>query len=226
MDRFDRRFVLAGAGAASLLALPGCATLPAFSLEEVIRRLLLRSSEQAFARMTADGGYWDNAVADIGLNGLLGSRGNVLSRILTSALVKDRLQDALADVAYEGSRRAAPIVADAVRTIGIRNALELVRGGPTAATGFLRGSMGTRLVDAMVPEIGEALRLSQEPAVSQLLASLTGVDVSGLTNDFANRVDDAIWREIGVEESAIRDDPESTGDPAIIATFGVAGQLR
>ncbi len=224
MEMIDRRHMLAGAGAGTLLlVLPGCATLPAFSLEEAIRRMLLLSSERAFARLTADGGYWDEAVANIGLNGFLGSRGDVLSRILTSALFKDRLNDAFADIAIEGSYRAAPIVADAVRTIGVRNALDLINGGPSAATGFLRGEMGGRLIDAMVPEVGEALRVSQEPLVGELLAALTGVDVGRVANSFADRIDNVIWTEIGVEEAAIRADPRATGDPVIIGAFGMAG---
>jgi hypothetical protein len=44
---------------ASLLLLPGCAgTGGGFSLVEAVRRLLLRSSENAFARLTAPDGFW------------------------------------------------------------------------------------------------------------------------------------------------------------------------
>ena len=100
---------------AALLALPACATYPGFSLTEAVRRLLLRASENAFARLTAPDGYWDDQVARLGLSNLLGTRGDTLARILTSTLFKDRLEDAFADIAIEGSYRAAPIVTDAVR---------------------------------------------------------------------------------------------------------------
>ncbi|HBQ53128.1 MAG TPA: DUF4197 domain-containing protein, partial [Erythrobacter sp.] len=42
---------------------------------------------------------------------------------------KSRLENAFGDIAYEGAQRAAPLVTDAVRTIGIQNAIDLVRGG-------------------------------------------------------------------------------------------------
>ena len=61
-------------------------------------------------------------------------------------------------------------VTDAVRVIGFQNAIDLVRGGPTAATSYLRGSMGSRLIDAMVPELGQAMRVAQDPLVGELLA--------------------------------------------------------
>ncbi|QZD86282.1 DUF4197 domain-containing protein [Qipengyuania psychrotolerans] len=204
------------------LALPACSTLGGFSLVDAVQRLLFLSSERAFGRMLDDGGFWDQQVAQIGLENLLGARGGLLGNILTSSLFKDRLFDAFGDVAYEGAERAAPVVTDAVRVIGIRNAVALVNGGPTAATGFLRGEMGTRLIDAMVPELGDAMRLAEDPLVGQALAALTGVDIPQVASRVANSIDDTIWREIGVEEAGIRRNPRSTNDPLIIGVFGGA----
>ena len=135
LDR--RNFVRLGLGAGAVLTLPACTTLPGFGLTEAIQRLLQLSSERAFARLTASGGFWDTQVSRIGLSNLLGTRGDVLSGLLTSALLKGRLEGAFADIAVAGSNRAAPIVADAVRTIGFANTIDLVRGGPSAATDAL-----------------------------------------------------------------------------------------
>ena len=170
------------------------------------------------------GPHRDQQVAQVGFSNLLGARGDVLSRILTSALFKDRLDRAFGDIAYEGAARAAPLVTDAVRVVGINNALDLVRGGPTAATTFLRGSMGATLVEAMVPELGEAIRISQDPLVGELIKGLTGIDFAGATNRFATSLDNTIWREIGAEEAAIRRNPRATRDPLIIGVFGAAAQ--
>ena len=216
-----RRLFLAGSlAAAATLALPGCATTGAYSFTEAIRRLLLLSSERAFGRMTAPGGFWDQQVAQIGLNRFFGNRGNVLANILTSTLFKSRMEEVVADVAVDASFRAAPVVADAVRTIGYANAIDLIRGGPTAASGFLRQQMGVALIDAMVPQVGQALRVAQDPLVGQLIAGLTGVDLGGMATTFARTVDDAIWSEIAREEAAIRADPAATRDPVLIGVFG------
>ena len=218
-----RRKVLGTMLGASALALPGCSTFGGFSLIDAIRQLLFLSSSRAFARLTDDGGFWDDGVGLLGLDDMLGNRGNVLASILTSTLLKGRLEDAFADVAEVASARAAPVVADAVRLIGIQNAVALVSGGPTAATSFLRGEMGNALVETMVPEVGQAMRIAQEPVIGELLASLTGVDVSRVTNQFSGKVNDVIWTEIGREESAIRANPGATGDPLLIGVFGLAG---
>jgi hypothetical protein len=215
-----RRFVFGSLAAATALTLPGCATYGGISFTEAIRRLLLASSEQAFVRMTAPGGFWDQQVAQLGLQNFFGTRGNVLTNILTSSLFKSRLEGVVADIAVDASYRAAPIVADTVRTIGFANAVALVRGGPTAASTFLRQEMGERLVLAMLPEIGEAIRIAEDPLMGQLLSGLTGVDVSAMTRNFAAEVDDVIWGEIGREEAAIRADPSRTRDPLLISVFG------
>lgn len=209
----------------AVLTLPACATTGRWSLVDAIRELLYLSSTRAFARLTADGGYWDQSVGVLGLEGFLGNRGGVLGNILTSQLMKGRLERVFADVAEDASDRAAPLVADAVRVIGFQNAIDLVRGGPTAATAFLRQEMGNALIEAMVPEVGEAMRLAQDPLIGQLLSALTGVDVGFVANSFSNKVNDVIWQEIGFEEAAIRRDPRSTNDPLLIGVFGAAAQL-
>lgn len=217
----NRRRFIAGAGATgALLALPGCESLGGFSLTDAVRRILYLSSERAFARLLAPGGFWDEQVAQIGLSNLIGSRGSVVGNILTSTLFRERLEGAFADIAIEGAERAAPIVTDAVRVIGIENALALINGGPTAATGFLRDSMGTTLVEAMVPELGQAMRIASEPLVGELLAGLTGIDVAGVAQNVSTSVDNAIWNEMGVEEAAIRANPRATNDPLLIGVLG------
>lgn len=117
-------------------------------------------------------------------------------------------------------------MADAVRTIGIRNAIALIEGDPSAATAYLRGEMGGRLIDLMVPPIGQGLRIAADPVVGQAISALAGIDAAidagGVARDLADKADNAIWAEIGRQEAAIRADPQATRDPLIIAVFGAA----
>ncbi len=220
-----RAFLQTGGIGALALALAGCASLPGFSMTDAVRRLLLLASENAFARLTAPDGYWDQQVGRLGLSNLIGARGDILSTLLTSALFKDRLEGAFADIAVEGSARAAPIVTDAVRVIGLANAVQLVRGGPKAATQALRGELGGRLIEEMVPELGQAIRIASDPLVAELINSAAGTDVSGIAQRLAGNIDDAIWTEIGTEEAAIRANPRSTNDPVLIGVFGIGSAL-
>lgn len=220
-----RRALLAGGGAAILLTLSGCASYGQYSLVTAIRRLLELSADRAFVRLLAPGGFWDNALVRLDLPEVFGKRGTVLQTILGSAVVRDRLWRALNDVAQEGARNAAPVLADTVRTIGIRNAVALIKGDPAAATSYLRQEMGVRLVDLMVPQIGQGLRFARDPVVGQAIAALTGYDAANVADNLARQADDAIWAEISRQEAAIRANPQETRDPAIIAIFGPAAQL-
>lgn len=222
-----RRALLSGAaGGAVLMMLPGCAsTGGGFSMDEAVRRLLLLASENAFARLTAPGGFWDEQVARIGLNQFLGTRGDVLSRILTSQLFKDRLEERFASFAIDASFRAAPVVTEAVRVIGFQNAIDLVRGGPSAASAYLRQEVGTALLDAMVPELGNAIRLTRDPLLGEAINALAGVNVGDVASRIGRAVDDAIWGEIAREEAAIRANPGATRDPLLIGVFAVADRI-
>ena len=221
LNTVGRRTFLAGAAATGVLALSACESMGGISLVEAIRRLLTRASQAAFARLTATGGFYDSELSRLDLPDVFGSRGGVLQSILSSAVFKTRLQREFNHIAERGARRAAPLVADAVRTIGINNAVDLIRGGPTAATGFLRQSMAGSLIEAMVPELGEGLRLASDPVVGQTIAALTGVDVTGVARSLSSRADDAIWGEIGRQEADIRAHPEATNDPVLIGALKV-----
>ena len=215
-----RTFFLGALTASAALALPACQTARPLSLEEAIRRLLYASSENAFARLTEPNGFWDRQVANVGLGNLVGVRGDALTRILTSQLFRERLQDSFSDFAIEATDRAAPVVANAVRTVGYYNALDIVQGGPRAATAYLRGELGTRLIEAMVPELHNAMRVASDPLIGRLLGAAVGADVGDIARRLADRIDETIWNEIANEEAAIRADPGRTRDPVLIGVFG------
>lgn len=223
-----RRQLLTAAGlGAPLLLLPGCAGFPAFNLTEAIRRLLSLSSQRAFAALLAPNGFFDSNVARIALPPELGGAGasNLLTAVLRSGPVKDRMLRQVNRAAEKGAEIAAPMVADAIRTISIADAAGIIRGGPTAATALLEGAMGEALFSAMVPGIDNGLRLFDNAIVTEALRFATGIDFAGLTRDVSRRAARAIYDAIGAEERAIRADPRATNDALLIGVFGVASRL-
>lgn len=223
MTTATRRQILSSGAAIAILALPGCQSVPGFSLTEAIRRLLTLSSQSAFALLLQPGGFYDSSVARIALPDRFGGNSGtgILSAVLQSRTFRDRLQRQLNRAAEKGAERAAPMVADAVRSISIEDAASIVRGGPRAATDFLRGKMGIALVDAMLPGVSDGLRLFDDQVISQAVRSVTGFDIGTLTQDITRKTDDAIWAAIGLEESNIRADPQRTNDPLLIGVFGL-----
>ncbi len=222
MPAINRRIVLGAGGAVALLSLPGCASLPGYSLTEAIRRLLTISSQNAFAALLQPGGFYDSQLARIDLPPELGGAGSrsILATVLRSGAFRNSLQRQVNLAAEKGAERAAPLVADAVRNISIADAAALIRGGPQAATSYLRGTMGRALVDAMLPGIGEGLRLFDDGIISRALSVASGIDFTGLVRDISARADNAIWDAIGAQEANVRANPRSTNDPLLIGVFG------
>lgn len=222
-NRIDRRQLLAGGAASGLVLLAGCQSMPGISLTEVIRRLLSLSSQNAFALLLQPGGFYDHSVARIPLPDRLGGvrSSGILSAVLQSQSFRDRLQRQLNRAAEKGAERAAPLVADAIRTVSIEAANEIVRGGPQAATQFLRGKMGLALLDSMLPGISDGLRLFDDQVIGKAVQSVTGFDIAALSQDITRKADDAIWAAIGMEEADIRANPGKTNDPLLMGVFGL-----
>jgi hypothetical protein len=214
-----RRAFLAGAAGAAVLALPGCQSMGGFSMIDAVKKLLTLSSQNAFARLTAPGGFWDSSVARFEVPELFSGSGGTLKALLTTAAFKQQLQRQLNIAAEKGAERAAPLVVETVRNISVPDAVGLIRGGPTAATSWLRAEMGAGLINAMVPGLGDAINLSSDPVLSQAIKALAGVDLGQVAQAVAIRADNSIWYQIGAEESAIRANPESTRDPLLIGVF-------
>jgi len=225
--QIDRRHLLLAGIAGATLALPGCASLPGFSLTDAIRRLLTLSSQNAFATLLQPNGFYDSQVARIALPARLGggTGSGLLSVILRSRTFRDRLQRQLNRAAEKGAERAAPLVAEAVRNVSIEDAAAIVRGGPQAASGFLRGKMGAAIVDAMLPGVSDGLRIFDNQIISRAVQSVSGFDIGALTRDITQKADNAIWSSIGAEEANIRANPRATNDPLLIGVFGLGGAV-
>ncbi len=219
----NRRTLIATAATAPLLALPGCAGT-GFSLVDAIRELLSLSAQRAFASLIRENGFLDDQLARISLpDALGGGRGTlIVNTILRSDAFRSRLTKQVNRAAEKGAEIAAPLVTDTIRTVGIEDAVGLVRGGPTAATDFLKGKMGTALITAMLPGIENGLKLFDSGVITEALKLATGIDFAGLRGDVTDKASNAIYRAIGREESAIRADPSQTNNPLLIGVFGLA----
>lgn len=235
----SRRALLAGSAALGAAAvLPACAGSGdgfgglgggalagvggAFSLADALRRLLVLASERAFARLGEPGEFWDAKMAALGLAELTGGGGNVLSRMLTSGPFKAQLENQFGRLAADVSQRAASLVYRSARNINASEATALLRRKPGAATAFLRRSMGSSLLDALVPDLGRGLRTARDPAMGELVGALNaaGVDVGKIASRLGNDIETIIWEEITTEEIAIRSDPAATRDLLLMRVFG------
>jgi hypothetical protein len=220
-QRISRRSLVVAGCTLPLLALPGCAMLPGgFGLEDAIRRILTTSSERAFARLLQDNGFFQDDLARLPLPPQLAGAGTVAGALLAQPVVQQQLLQLINRAAWSAAENAAPVVYQAIRSMSITDAVGIVRGGPTAATNYLQRAMGTAIVDAMFPGVGQALRTFDNGIVNQVLQAATGINFTGLQRYVAESAASSIYRAIGREEAAIRANPRQTNDPVLIGVFG------
>ena len=225
MERMDRRKLLGLAALLPFVGLVACATGPgAYTVEEGVRRLLSLSTQRAFDRLLAPNGFYDSQVARIAVPQGFGGNGTVLGALLQSGPVRREIGIALNQVAQDAAERATPVVLDAVRRMTLRDAVAVLRGGPTAATTLLQREAGGAVLDAMLPEVSRGLRSDIIRTVSAAFATKSGIDYAELGETVAGQASDGLFRAIGREEAAIRADPRATRDPVLIALLGVGAR--
>lgn len=220
-----RRLLAQAAVLIPLAGLGACATpMGGYGVDEGVRRLLTLASQRAFSRLTAPGGFYDDQLTRLVLPDAGGN--DVLAAVLRTNAVRSRVALALNDIAVDAADRATPIVLDSVRSLSVADAVAILRGGPTAATDLLQRQAGGAVVEAMFPEFSAGLRSDTLEILSAIAGARTGVDYVALARSGANQAGQAIFRAIGREEAAIRADPRSTRDPALIALLTGAAALR
>lgn len=202
--------------------LPGCITIGASGgLDEALRRLLTISTQRAVARLVQENGYLNDALARVTVPTAEGDRsGAVLGALLRSRPVQDQLLRLVNDAAGEAAERAAPVILDSIRNLSFADAVAIARGGPTAGSDFLERAIGPRIIDAMLPEVGSALRsFGSDGVLGPMLGAATGINIVGLQRIVTTQAARGLWRAIGREEAAIRADPRIARDPLVESIF-------
>lgn len=218
----SRRALVGSVALLPVLTLPGCAGGMRFDLVDAIRRLLSLSGQRAFASLIRENGFFDDQLARVSLpEALGGATGSaILSVVLNSSAFRNRLTKQVNRAAEKGAELAAPVLAQAVRTVGIDDAEALIKGGPTAATDFLEARLGDALFSAMVPGVDNGLKLFDSGVVTEALKMVSGFDFGGLRDDVSRKASRGVFKALAREEAAIRANPAATNDPVLIGVFG------
>lgn len=231
MKNHSRRAFLA-VGAAAVAA-PALAQQPQpllgrLSQQEAargIREALTLAANTATTRLGRRDGFWGAPRVRIPLPGILGQTQRSLRGLGMSGPLDD-LQESLNRAAEATMPQAATLFVDAVRTITIGDAIEIVRGGQDSATRYLRGRTETRLVGLVRPPLTQAL--TQSGAFTLLRAALREIGMASLSSDMrteivnfsATRAIDACFLYIAEEERAIRSNPVRRTTDTLRRVFG------
>lgn len=220
----DRRKVML-ALAAVVVARPAFARVSAADAASGIREALGKATDSVIDRLGKDGGFWTDKVVQIALPGPLKKATKIL-KYTDKAGLTDGLHRSLNTAAEKATPLAKPLLKKAISSMSVSDGLGIVTGGSTAATDYLKRTVGPDIEAQMRPII--VRQLSGIKAYDQLdkLIGKAGLPVKGLSKDdlttyVTAKTADGIFHYMGVEEAAIRANPAKTGSKLLKSVFGL-----
>ena len=213
------------ATAAGLAGLP-----PAFALSEIdatsgIRAALERGAVAAVGLLGRENGFLGNNLVRIALPDHMDD----VAKLLKTFGQQKRV-DELVTAMNRAAERAVPVgkalLVDAVRKIGVDDAVRIVRGGATSVTEFFVGKTREPLGLKFLPIVTEATQKVALAARYNSFASkaasfgLVKKEDANLEQYITGKALDGLFLMIGEEEKKIRADPVKTGSRILQAVFG------
>ena len=231
----DRRNLLAGLMMTAFIADPVAAKV---KLKTVLASLSDKDAQGGLREMLDDGasaavtqvskpdGYWGDPAIRIPLPKKLDSLQKVLKPLGQSGLLDD-LHLRMNRAAEAAAPMAGNLFVSAIKAMTIKDAVGIVKGGPTSGTQYLQKTTTPALTTAFTPPMENALQASG--AVDYLnravqrnhLQSLFKTDAKTYLGEYAVAYAlDGLFHYIGVEETAIRRDPAKRTSQLLKKVFG------
>lgn len=190
-----------------------------------IRDALGLAAMNATTRLGQPNGFFNDGRVRIPLPGLLGEAQRNLRPMGMAGLLDD-LQEGINHAAERTMPDAGRAFVNAVRTITIGDAIEIVRGPETSATTYLRGRTEPRLTTLLRPPMTQAL--TQSGAFTLMRSALREVGMASMTTQLRTEVInfstgkalDGCFFFIAEEERAIRRDPVRRTTDILRRVFG------
>ncbi len=190
-----------------------------------LREALSLAAIGATDRLGRRNGFLEDLRVHIPLPRSLAQTQQMLRRVGLSAPLDD-LETRMNRAAEAAMPEAKRLFLDVVRSITIEDAINIVRGGDTAATAFLRQRTDRRLTTMLTPPMRETLTASG--AFTVLTAAAREIGMGSMSTqlrrdvtDFAvTKSLDGAFMYIGEEERAIRRDPVRRTTDILRRVFG------
>ncbi len=236
----DRRIFLSVLGAAGLAGTADADTLKSLidkavnknsglsskDADGALRETLTDGTLSAVKQVSKPDGYWGDGVIRIPLPKTLASV-QAIARPLGMSGALDDVHLRMNRAAEAAAPLARDLFLDAIRGMTIKDAIGIVKGGPTSGTEYLQKTTTPRLTAAFTPPMADAL--DHTGAVQSLDAAVRRNRLQGVVKTDAKTylskyavglALNGLFHYVGVEETAIRRDPAKTGSNLLKHVFG------
>lgn len=190
-----------------------------------LREALSVGARNAVARTSRPGGYLDDPALRIQLPGALDDLARGLRAVGYGAQV-DELHVAMNRAAERAAAEAGEVFLTGIRQMSIHDAMGILNGGDTAATGFFERTTRDTLFQRFEPIVAEKLgQVGAAQRYDSLVSRFEAIpfgDKPDLDLDryVTNQALDGLFQVLGAEEREIRRDPAARVTPLLKEVFG------
>lgn len=207
----------------------------AFSLADIsnkdatagVKTALEKGADVAVEKLGVTNGFLNNDKVRIGLPGTV-EKAMPLLRMMGQGKKLDELQVQMNHAAETAVAQAKPLLINAVKSMSVTDAKNILTGGDTSVTDFFRSKTSVSLNKQFLPVVK---KITDKNNLSSKYNALMGkANQSGLVSDKESTVEgyvteqaiNGLYTVIAEEEKAIRADPVGTGSAILGKVFGAA----
>ena len=213
--------------AGSILGKAKSGSQGSLSNEDIIAGLkeaLVVGTNKSAEKLSAADGFFKDAAVKV----LMPEEAKKVEQKLRQLGMGKLVDDAILSMnraAEEASKSAAPIFVNAVKQMSVQDALGILKGADTAATGYLRKSTSPQLVASFRPVVEEALQKTGATrywkeifdTYNKFTLKPVNSDLSGFVT---GRAIDGIFYYVADEEKKIRSNPAARVTDILKKVFG------
>jgi hypothetical protein len=190
-----------------------------------VKAALEKGATVAVSKLGVENGFLNNEKVKIGLPGVVEKAMPILKMTGQGKKVEE-LQVSMNHAAESAVALAKPLLLDAVKSMTVTDAKNILTGGDTAVTDFFRQKTATPLGAQFLPVVKKIT--DKNGLAPQYNAIMGKVGSSGLVSQDETTVEgyvtkralDGLYTMIGEEEKAIRQDPVGAGSAILGKVFG------
>ena len=176
-----------------------------------LKEALTVGTEKGTAMLSKENGFFGNELLKI----VLPPEAQKIEKTLRSVGFGKQVDDAILTMnrgAEEACKEAAPIFVNAIKKMTVQDALGILKGADTAATGYLRNNTTAALTNAFKPIIDGALeKVGATKYWSTMVTTYNKFSMQKINPDLSTYVTEralqGVFTQIAVEEKNIRKDP-------------------
>jgi len=189
-----------------------------------LKEALSLGAQKSGDKLSATDGFFKDAAVKILLPQQIRDVENKM-RMLGFGKLVDNAELSMNRAAEDASKAAAPIFLDAIKKMTVTDALNILRGSDTAATGYLRKTTSPQLTTAFRPVIEESLKKTDANKywkdVFSTYNKFTSKPVDTDINSYVTgKALDGLFYYVAQEEVNIRKDPAARVTDILKNVFG------